>query len=235
MPKSASTDISTEGRNQFWLRDSLIVAIDTPELAQARDLALSVSPYCAKIKLGLEFYLSCGWQGVNRVAASRSIFLDLKLHDIPNTVGKTVRRLARQCQPGIISVHGAGGAEMVAAAKNATKSVSDNTLIAAVTRLTSLPADEKETLANAYQAVLGGADCLICSPLEIALLRREYGLSVKLICPGIRVANTPSHDQKRTMPPLDAIEAGADWIVVGRPITAAPDPARAARELFTYG
>jgi orotidine-5'-phosphate decarboxylase len=189
------------------------------------------------LKLGLEFFAANGPAGVTRFARHR-IFLDLKLHDIPNTVAGTVRALA-PLRPALVTLHAAGGAAMIAAARNEIDRAHSNTRLLAVTVLTSLDAPALTTIgvqASPLDQVLrlgrlamdAGAHGLVCSAHEVAALRAALGPGPLLVVPGIRPAGAALGDQARTMTPAAAIEAGADYIVVGRPITAAADPAAAA-------
>jgi orotidine-5'-phosphate decarboxylase len=216
----------------------LIVALDTIDVARAAGWAAAVAPHCGLFKLGLECFLANGAAGV-RAIAGRPIFLDLKLHDIPNTVAGAVRAIL-PLAPRMLTVHAAGGAAMVAAARQAAEVAGTaRPMILAVTVLTSLSAADlaatgiadppaAQVLRLARLALAAGADGLVCSPLEVALLRDALGAGPALVVPGIRPAGSAAGDQARTMTPQQAVAAGADWIVVGRPITAAPDPAQAA-------
>ncbi len=219
----------------------LIAALDTVDPARARAWAEAVAPYVGLLKLGLEFFLANGPAGV-RAMAGTPIFLDLKLHDIPNTVAGAVRAIL-PLRPRMLTIHASGGPAMVQAACQAAAAAGTNRpMILAVTVLTSLdqaalsatgvpatPADQVLRLGRL--AVEAGADGLVCSPLEVALLRQALGASVRLVVPGIRPAGSAAGDQARTMTPAEAVAAGADWIVVGRPITGAPDPAAAAARI----
>jgi orotidine-5'-phosphate decarboxylase len=216
----------------------LIVALDTTDAARAAGWAAAVAPHCGLFKLGLEFFLANGAAGM-RAIAGRPVFLDLKLHDIPNTVAGAVRAVL-PLAPRMLTVHAAGGAAMVAAARQAVEAAGTaRPMILAVTVLTSL--DEADLAATgvpgppasqvlrlARLAVAAGADGLVCSPLEVAILRDALGAGPALVVPGIRPAGSATGDQARTMTPAEAVAAGADWIVVGRPITAAPDAGQAA-------
>ncbi|MGD0106132.1 MAG: orotidine-5'-phosphate decarboxylase [Rhodopila sp.] len=216
----------------------LIVALDTADVARVRLWADMVSQHAGLLKLGLEFFLANGADGVAGITGA-PIFLDLKLHDIPNTVAGGVRAVL-PLKPRMLTIHASGGAAMIQAAHQAASSAGpDRPMILAVTVLTSLgPNDIKAlgvTAAPAEQALrLGrlaieaGADGLVCSPLEVALLRQSLGPGIKLVVPGIRPAGSDAGDQARTMTPAEAVAAGADWIVVGRPITGASDPGAAA-------
>jgi len=215
----------------------LIVALDTTDVTVAAGWAGAVRPHCGMFKLGLEFFLANGAAGY-RAIAGRPVFLDLKLHDIPNTVAGAVRAVL-PLAPRMLTVHAAGGAAMVAAARAAAGDGRDRPLILGVTVLTSLDgaglvatgvpdAPDTQVLRLARLALSSGADGVVCSPLEVAMLRKALGPAPVLVVPGIRPAGAAAGDQARTMTPTEAVAAGADWIVVGRPITASPDPAASA-------
>jgi orotidine-5'-phosphate decarboxylase len=219
----------------------LIVALDTVDVDRALAWAVAVAPHAGLLKLGLEFFLANGAEGVRTVSGA-PIFLDLKLHDIPNTVAGAVRAVL-PLRPRMLTIHAAGGAAMIQAAHQAAATAGlDRPMILAVTVLTSLaqpdlnatgiqatPADQVLRLARL--ALDAGADGLVCSALEVAALRQALGPQVRLIVPGIRPAGTTSDDQARTMTPAQAVTAGADWIVVGRPITASAAPGQAAADI----
>jgi orotidine-5'-phosphate decarboxylase len=220
----------------------VIVALDTTDLARAMAWTGSVGPQCGLFKLGLEFFLAngaAGYRAVGQAAGSRPIFLDLKLHDIPNTVAGGVRAVL-PLAPAMLTLHAAGGAAMIAAARQAAEDAGDaRPLLLAVTVLTSLDAaaleatgvpvsPAEQVLRLARLALAAGADGLVCSPLEVAMLRAALGPGPKLVVPGIRPAGAATGDQARVMTPREAVAAGADWIVVGRPITGAADPGAAA-------
>jgi orotidine-5'-phosphate decarboxylase len=220
----------------------LIVAIDTTDPVRAAAIAEAVAPHCGLFKLGLEFFVANGPGGV-RAIRGRPVFLDLKLNDIPNTVAGAVRGVL-PLGPRMLTLHAAGGSAMIAAAREATETAgSQRPMLLAVTVLTSLDAaalaatgvaDDpgRQAVRLGRLAVAAGADGLVCSAHEIGPLRDALGAEVKLVVPGIRPAGSRAGDQARTMTPKQAIEAGADWIVVGRPITEAADPAAAAAGLF---
>ncbi len=189
------------------------------------------------VKLGLEFFAACGPAGVTAVDAE-ALFLDLKLHDIPNTVAGAVRSLL-PLRPALLTLHAGGGAAMMAAARAVVDAAASATRLLAVTVLTSL--DEDALRATGVQdgpleqavrlgklAVSAGAHGLVCSAHEVAALRAALGPHPVLVVPGIRPAGSAAADQARTMTPRAAVAAGADYIVVGRPITAARDPAAVA-------
>jgi orotidine-5'-phosphate decarboxylase len=212
------------------------VALDAPDLETAARWAALVTPHVSTVKVGLELYLRYGPQvvatvrGANRV----SVFLDLKLHDIPATVAGAARAVAR-LRPDLLTVHAAAGADVIRAAVSA----SPGTMVAAVTVLTSLGDDDlgqiglngpvpDAVLRLATLAVGAGAQGLVCSPREVSAVRAEVGQDVTLITPGVRPAGTEAHDQARVATPEEAVLAGADLLVIGRPITSAPDPGAAA-------
>jgi len=219
----------------------LIVALDTIDVDRACRWADAVSPHAGLLKLGLEFFLANGVAGFRRITGA-PIFLDLKLHDIPNTVAGGVRAVL-PLKPRMVTIHASGGSAMIQAAHQAAASAgSDRPMILAVTLLTSLDQTDltamgvagtpaEQVLRLGRLAVAAGADGLVCSPLEVALLRQALGSAVMLVVPGIRPEGAESGDQARTMTPARAVEAGADWIVVGRPITAARDPGMAAADI----
>jgi orotidine-5'-phosphate decarboxylase len=192
------------------------------------------------MKVGLELYVRYGPDAVERVRAAagdRRLFLDLKLHDIPNTVAGAAHSVARLA-PDILTVHASGGSAMIRAAADALP----NTRIAAVTVLTSMSADDLASVGLngppldavrrlAVLAVAAGARALVCSPQEVAAVRAEVGADVLLITPGVRPAGGELGDQRRVATPERALADGADLLVIGRPITAATDPASAAAAL----
>jgi orotidine-5'-phosphate decarboxylase len=221
-------------------RAPLAVALDGPDLGTVLSWARATGPHVAVMKVGLETFLRDGALGVTAVreaAPEAGLFLDLKLHDIPNTVAGAARSLAGLA-PDILTVHASGGSAMIAAAAQALP----RTRIAAVTILTSLSGadlaqigivgDARDAAVRlAVLAVRGGARALVCSPLEAAQIRSVVGPDVLLITPGVRPASgTGSElaDQARVATPVQALAAGADLLVVGRPITGAADPAAAA-------
>ncbi|HEY7146301.1 MAG TPA: orotidine-5'-phosphate decarboxylase [Streptosporangiaceae bacterium] len=214
----------------------IAVALDAPDLETAASWAALVTPHVSTVKIGLELYLRYGPEAVASVrgASNVQVFLDLKLHDIPVTVAAAARAVAR-LRPDLLTVHAAGGAAMVAAAASAAPGAK----IIAVTVLTSLgePDLERIGLAGppgdavrrlAALAVQAGAHGLVCSAREAAAVRAEVGPDILLICPGIRPAGADVHDQARVATPEEALRAGADLLVVGRPITGAADPGAAA-------
>ncbi len=217
-------------------------AIDRPDLAGAVDLVRALADSVGWVKLGLEFFTANGPAGVGSVAATGvPLFLDLKLHDIPNTVEGAVRAVAR-LPVDLLTLHASGGRAMLQAAVRARDAAGRRLRLLGVTVLTSLDARDLEelgiartpadqVLALAEIALEAGVDGLVCSPHEVAALRRRFGSSPLLVVPGIRPAGT-ADDQKRTLDPRRARELGADLLVIGRPITAAADPRAAARAIL---
>lgn len=216
----------------------IFVALDTPELDRALQLAEAVRGHAGGLKLGLEFYSAQGPEGVRQIASlGVPVFLDLKLHDIPNTVAKAVESL-RPLEPAILTVHAAGGAAMLRAAKAAA---GQRTRVVAVTVLTSLDADDlacigvdsapsDQVVRLAMLARDSGIDGIVCSGAEVASVRSLWPDGF-FVVPGIRPADADAGDQKRVVTPAQAIDDGASVLVIGRPITAAPDPGRAIAEI----
>ncbi|WP_020541697.1 orotidine-5'-phosphate decarboxylase [Nonomuraea coxensis] len=214
----------------------IAVALDAPDLETAARWASLVTPHVSTVKVGLELYLRYGPDVIASVrgASGVRVFLDLKLHDIPNTVSGAARAVAR-LRPAILTVHAAGGPAMIRAAVEAAP----HTAIAAVTVLTSLdeadleriglrgPADDAVRRLAAL-SVEAGATALVCSPHEVAAVRREVGDGITLITPGVRPAGAATQDQARVATPEQALADGADLLVIGRPITGSPDPGAAA-------
>ena len=212
------------------------VALDAPDIDVAAHWATLVTPYVSTVKIGLELYLRYGPAVVATVRGGSGVqvFLDLKLHDIPNTVAGAARAVAK-LRPEILTVHAAGGADMIKAAVQAAP----ETLVAGVTLLTSIGDKDLADLGvggsvsdavrrMAALAVSAGARGLVCSPQEVAAVRAEVGQDILLITPGIRPAGVTSDDQARIATPVEALKAGADLLVIGRPITRAPDPGATA-------
>lgn len=214
------------------------VAIDMPDLERAQEIAKRVAKHVGGIKLGLEFFAANGRLGVHEMAKLHlPIFLDLKLHDIPNTVAKAVQAL-RPLDPAILTVHAAGGRAMMEDAKAAAPS---GTKVVAVTVLTSL--DESDLTAagvagNAHDQVMrltaaareAGLDGVVCSGNEVAAAHKLWPNGF-FVVPGVRPANGQSADQKRIVTPRQALDDGASILIVGRPITQASDPDSAIRAI----
>ena len=216
----------------------IFVALDTPDLERAKAIAAKVRRHVGGLKLGLEFFCANGRHGVHDMAQfGLPIFLDLKLHDIPNTVGKAVQAL-RPLAPAILTVHAAGGRAMMEDAKAAAPA---GTKVVAVTVLTSLDGGDLSSIGLAADphaqverlAALArdaGLDGLVCSGAEVAAAKRLWHDGF-FVVPGVRLAGAASGDQKRVITPRAALDAGASILVVGRPITGAPDPDQAARAI----
>jgi orotidine-5'-phosphate decarboxylase len=214
----------------------IAVALDAPDVETAARWANAVQRYVSVLKVGLELFCRHGPDVVNvvRGGTGLDLFLDLKLHDIPNTVAGAAKSVAR-LKPAYLTVHASGGRDMVRAAVDAAPDVR----IAAVTLLTSIDAHalrvmgvdsppDDVVLRLASVAVEAGARALVCSPREVAAVRREVGPDVTLITPGVRLAGGDVQDQVRVSTPAQALADGADLLVIGRPITAAADPGAAA-------
>jgi orotidine-5'-phosphate decarboxylase len=216
----------------------VFVAIDTPDLARARDIAARVRKHVGGIKLGLEFFSANGRAGIKEMAELKlPIFLDLKFHDIPNTVAKAIQAL-RPLEPAIITVHAAGGRAMMEDAKAAAP---NGTKVIAVTVLTSLDGSDLHAIGidgDAHSQVErlttlareAGVDGVVCSGNEVAAARKLWPGGF-FVVPGVRPVNSSSGDQKRVMTPRKALDSGASILVIGRPITMADDPDAAARAI----
>ena len=225
-------------------KNRIYCALDTPDLAVACGLASALAGHVGGLKLGLEFFAACGPDGFREVAETGlPVFLDLKLHDIPNTVASTIAALV-PLGPAIMTIHAGGGPAMMraaveAAAISADKADVPKPLIVGVTVLTSLDNADLERM-GATDGVDGQAmrlaelardnrlDGVVCSPREVEAIRAECGENFLLVVPGIRSEDTGADDQKRIMTPRQAVSEGADILVIGRPITMAPDPVAAA-------
>ncbi|TFI56563.1 orotidine-5'-phosphate decarboxylase [Sphingomonas parva] len=216
----------------------IFVAIDTPDLERAKTIATRIRNHVGGIKLGLEFFCANGRQGIREMAdLGLPVFLDLKLHDIPNTVGKAVQAL-RPLEPAILTVHAAGGRAMLEDAKAAAPL---GTKVVAVTVLTSLdrsdlgaigvedePHDQVARLTGLAREA--GLDGVVCSGNEVAAARASWPDGF-FVVPGVRPADAQAGDQKRVVTPRAALDAGASILVIGRPITQAQDPDLAARAI----
>jgi len=214
------------------------VALDTGDRDRAKAIAAKVRNHVGGLKLGLEYFSANGPDGIREMAAlGLPIFLDLKLHDIPNTVAKAVQAL-HPLQPAILTVHAAGGRAMMEDAKAAAPS---GTKVVGVSVLTSLDADDLAAVGVAADphtqvarltalAREAGLDGVVCSGAEVAAARKAWPDSF-LVVPGVRLAEEAAGDQKRVTTPRKALDAGASILVVGRPITQAPDPDAAARAI----
>lgn len=226
-------------------------ALDTTDLAWARSIGSGLAPKIGGLKLGLEFYGAHGPQGVRQVAEATGakIFLDMKLHDIPNTVAGAVRSLVASCSPYLLNVHASGGKAMMEAARDAAgeaaaKAGVERPRMLAVTVLTSLDGSDLDQVGQKGPALdqvkrladltrRSGLDGVVCSAEESAALRAEHGPDFLLVVPGIRMA-AAGDDQKRVVTPAEAVRRGASYIVIGRPITQAKDPGTAVDEIARH-
>ncbi|MBX9635867.1 MAG: orotidine-5'-phosphate decarboxylase [Magnetospirillum sp.] len=223
------------------------VALDTTDVAQAAALATSLKGLVAGVKFGLEFFTACGPKGIEAVSdLGLPVFLDLKLHDIPNTVAGAMKGVARLA-PRLTTIHASGGFAMMKAAVDAARDEAAKanrpaTKVLAVTVLTSLDQDAMDAIGFggsvleqvkrlAVLAQAAGVDGLVCSPHEVETVRNVVGSGMTLVVPGIRPAWAEAGDQKRFMTPKEAIQRGADLLVIGRPITGAAVPADAAKRI----
>ncbi len=229
------------------MRNPIFVALDVPSKEAALDLVRDLAPVVAGFKIGSELFTSAGPEITRAIRATgASVFLDLKFHDIPNTVAKAVAAATR-LDVQMLTIHTSGGLEMMRAAENSAQETSRQAgrpapLVLGVTVLTSMdggtlselgwkPDVGKQVERLAELAVRAGLRGLVCSPLEIARLRQILPEAIELVTPGIRTGTEKADDQKRTLTPRQAIEAGANWLVIGRPIYAAPNPRAAAEAI----
>lgn len=208
-------------------RAPIILAIDTADLDIARDWIEASHGYVSGYKLGLEFFVAFGREGVRTLqnVTDAGLFLDLKFNDIPNTVASATRQIV-DLNPRFLTVHASGGSAMIAAAVEAAPDVE----ITAVTILTSLANEDvkkigfkEDPVTSAVQLAIlaktAGARAIVCSPQEISAIRAAIGSQMTIITPGVRLANEAANDQQRTMDPKSALAAGASYVVIGRPIT----------------
>lgn len=221
----------------------IFCALDTPDLDQAKQWASEIGPVTGALKVGMEFVNAFGPAGIEAVQKScpdAALFIDLKFHDIPNTVAGAVRAICKNFAPAYLNVHAAGGEAMMRAAKDACGT---KTKLLAVTILTSLDSQAiidigydrdvaAQVLKMAQLAKDSGLDGVVCSSHEIAALRVACGDRFDLMVPGIRPAGADQGDQKRIMTPDEALQLGATHLVIGRPITNAANPAQAAQNIL---
>jgi orotidine-5'-phosphate decarboxylase len=231
------------------IRNPIIAALDVPSAEQALKLAQQIAPVVGAFKIGSELFTSAGPDIVKKIRATgAAVFLDLKFHDIPNTVAKAVASATR-FDVQMITIHTSGGGEMMRAAEKSAHDTAKSLgqpapLVLGVTVLTSIDSNalaeigcdsnvghQVERLASL--AVKSGLRGLVCSPLEIADLREILPTHIQLVTPGIRTGAEKADDQKRTLTPREAIQAGASWLVIGRPIYAAENPRAAAEKILS--
>lgn len=215
----------------------IALALDAPNLQIMKQWVTLTNPYLSCMKVGLETFLHSGRNATNIVreyAPTADLFLDLKLHDIPQTVANSVKAIS-DINPQFLTVHASGGKQMIEAAVNAAP----NTKIVAVTVLTSLDISDlsafkisdlsEVVISLAVQSCEAGARAIVCSPQEVSDIRKAVGPEITLITPGVRPLGSNHSDQKRTMTPIEAIKAGSDLLVIGRPITQGEDVEANAR------
>ncbi len=224
-------------------KSPLIIALDYPDAAGALEMAGRLDPGKVRVKVGKELFTAAGPAVVEAlVERGFQVFLDLKFHDIPNTVAAALRSAAA-LGVWMVNVHAAGGPAMLAASAAALRDLPRRPLLVAVTVLTSMDADElaqtgvqgtpeEQVRRLARLARQAGLDGVVCSAREASGLRGEFGRDFSLVTPGIRPAGSDQQDQKRVVTPRDARELGVDYMVVGRPVTGAPDPAAAVDEIL---
>ena len=221
----------------------IFCAIDTSNIETATNLVSQIKPHIGGIKLGLEFFTSCGISGCHTMKEfDLPMFIDLKLHDIPNTVASALRGIF-SLEPEYTTLHISGGSEMLKSSVSLKNELRSKTNLLGVTILTSFDDNTIEELGFGSSvkhsieqltsiAHESGLDGIVCSPHEVKYIKETYKNKLKLIVPGIRSGNNVNNDQKRTLSAKEAISAGADIIVVGRPITKAKDPAESAQKLL---
>jgi len=224
-------------------RQRLIVALDVSSSAAARKIVAAVGDSAHAYKVGMQLYTAQGPGMVRELVESgRKVFLDLKYHDIPNTVGAAVSEAA-QLGVSMLTVHATGGGKMLRAAVEAAQAINSQLLVLAVTVLTSLDDSDlnmlglrggvlDEVLRLAALALSNGCQGIVASAREASALRAEFGRDFTIVTPGVRPAGSGADDQARVVTPAEAIAAGASYIVVGRPITGASDPAAEARAIL---
>lgn len=231
------------------LKNPLIIALDVDTLEEAEILANKLYAHAGAFKVGLQLYNSAGPEALKKLKQKGvPVFVDLKLHDIPNTVAAAARVLTRY-GASILNVHAAGGSAMMRAAAEAVRKEAAGNgigrpLVTAVTVLTSIDQEmfnnemgipgllQKQVTTWALLARASGLDGVVASPREITAIREACGPDFVIITPGVRPAGAAANDQKRTMTPAEAMKLGATYLVVGRPVTASPDPVQAIREIL---
>ncbi len=230
------------------MRNPILLALDVPTIGRALELVQEVAPVVGGFKIGSELFTSAGPEIVHRVrAAGSQVFLDLKFHDIPNTVAKAVAAATR-LDVQMLTIHTGGGLEMMRAAEDSARITAQEMgrsapLVLGVTVLTSMNSNAlaetgvqadvgKQVDRLAGLAIRAGLRGLVCSPLEIVALRQMLPETVQLVTPGIRSGTEKADDQKRTLSAKEAMEAGANWLVIGRPIYMAEDPRLAAEAIL---
>ena len=223
-------------------KNPIYCAIDTSSIDDAEKIINEIAPHIGGIKLGLEFFTSCGIKGIEKIAKSGlPLFIDFKLYDIPNTVKKSLQNILSY-NPTYTTLHVSGGSRMLKECVDLKRELNSNTNLIGVTMLTSFDNDaineigmsgtvDKNVDNLSVLALECGMDGIVCSPMEIRKVKETFGSKLKVVVPGIRNQTDDNNDQKRTLSAKKAIEFGADIIVVGRPITSADSPGKAA-EIF---
>jgi len=223
-------------------QNPVFVALDTPDLPRALTIARAVKPHVGGLKVGLEFITALGPDAVGQIVeVGLPVFADTKFHDIPNTVKGASRAIA-DLGIAMFNIHASGGLAMIHAARDAAAESQSRPKVLAVTVLTSMEDGDLEMVGQEWPtsdqvqrlatlAKVGGLDGVVCSAHEIAAVRAACGPDFLLVIPGIRPPGADFADQRRVMTPRDAVKAGADILVIGRPITGAADPAEAARAI----
>jgi orotidine-5'-phosphate decarboxylase len=231
------------------VQNPIIVALDVPTADAALTLARQVAPAVGAFKIGGELFTATGPDIVHKICETgAAVFLDLKFHDIPNTVAKAVASATR-LKVQMLTIHTSGGSEMMRAAEESAQKIAlqsghNTPLVLGVTVLTSMDGSTLSEIGSdtnvgrqverlAMLAVKAGLRGLVCSPLEIAGLRQILPANIQLVTPGIRTGADKADDQKRTLSPREALDAGANWLVIGRPIYAAENPRAAAEQILT--
>jgi orotidine-5'-phosphate decarboxylase len=215
-------------------RNPLIVALDRPDLDGAEELARRLAGSVGMLKVGLELFCANGPASVERIRAHAPVFLDLKLHDIPNTVGRAAR-VAGRLGPALLTVHALGGEDMVRAAVDGVAAGAEEVgleppKVIGVTVLSSVGGESLASPASlAFEAVAAGAEGVVVSGDDVREVREALGDGPLVVVPGVRPGGFGSNDHVRVLTPREALAAGADHLVVGRPVTGASDPAAAAR------
>jgi len=217
----------------------VFAALDTPDLPRALNMAKALRPHVGGVKVGLEFISALGPSGIREIASlGLPVFADVKFHDIPNTVAGAAREIAK-LGVALFNVHASGGQAMMKAAKEAAAIAGPNVKVIAVTVLTSMTDDDLPVIGQGDSVALQvvrlarlaqdcGLDGVVCSPREIEIVRRACGRDFLIVTPGVRPVGAAFADQRRVLTPLEAVQHGADILVIGRPITTADDPAAAA-------
>ncbi len=224
-------------------KNPIYCAIDTSNIDDAINIINQISPYVGGIKLGLEFFTSCGIKGVEKISKFElPLFLDLKLYDIPNTVKKSLQNILA-LNPTYTTLHISGGSEMLKECVGLKKELNSKTNLIGVTILTSFDDDSinevgisgtvNKNVENLSKLAFDcGLDGIVCSAMEIKKIKETFGSKLETVIPGIRNNTDKSNDQKRTLSAKEAITLGADILVIGRPITEANNPSEAAKSIF---